>query len=138
MELNSLLFEAAAKVRQNAYAPYSGYRVGCAILGEDGQTYVGANYENISFGATICAERVAIGAMIAAGCQQIKEIYVVTKDGVAPCGVCRQALSEFCSPNTPVHCATESGSSETLSFGELLPRSFDSTEVKPRPDASKS
>jgi len=131
------LHEAAAKVRANAYAPYSGYQVGCAILGADGEVYVGANFENISFGATICAERCALGAMIAAGCTKIAEIAVVTADGAAPCGICRQAIAEFAAADVSVHCYDAQGKHETFTFGTLLPKSFESTEVRPRPDSSK-
>ena len=91
------LIEAAQTVRTNAYAPYSVYPVGAAVLGSDGAIYTGCNVENISFGLTMCAERVAIGAMIAAGCRKVTEVAIATRDGGSPCGMCRQTLAEFTS-----------------------------------------
>lgn len=83
-----------------AYAPYSEYKVGAAILTNSGKVFTGANIENASYGATICAERTAIGNMVMGGEHHILAIAVVTKDGGYPCGICLQAISEFGDPNT--------------------------------------
>ena len=91
------LVEAARLVREHAYAPYSSFRVGAAIRADNGQVFTGCNVENASYGATICAERSAILAMVAAGQQRISAVAVFTDaDTLAmPCGLCRQVISEF-------------------------------------------
>ena len=94
------LLESARHAQSKAYAPYSGYIVGAAILSRTGNVYLGANIENASYGATICAERTAIGNMVMGGDTEILAIAVVTKDEGYPCGICLQAINEFCSdPN---------------------------------------
>lgn len=98
----SELILAAASVRENAYAPYSGFKVGAALLGKSGKVYVGCNVENASFSATNCAERTAFFTAVAAGERDFDAIAIVGgKDGgeigvCAPCGVCRQVMAEFC------------------------------------------
>jgi cytidine deaminase len=89
------LIRAAQEVRQNAYAPYSNYSVGAAVRTIDGRVFVGCNVENASFGLTVCAERNAIFAAVAAGAREIVAVAVVTGDGGSPCGACRQVLAEF-------------------------------------------
>ena len=94
------LLERARQAQSKAYAPYSNYMVGAAILSESGNIFLGANIENASYGATICAERTAIGNMVMGGDTDILAIAVVTKDEGYPCGICLQAINEFCSdPN---------------------------------------
>jgi cytidine deaminase len=95
------LVAAATAVRENAYAPFSKFHVGAALLTESGQMYLGCNVENISYGLTICAERFAIGAMVAAGDSKPAAIAIVTRGGGTPCGACRQVLAEF-SPSLPI------------------------------------
>jgi cytidine deaminase len=89
------LIDAALAVRQNAYAPYSKFLVGAAVLTEDGTIVTGTNVENASYGLTICAERIAAGAAVAAGHRRLLAVAVATTGGASPCGACRQFLAEF-------------------------------------------
>lgn len=122
------LFKKARDVRRNAYAPYSRFKVGAALRDEKGRVHVGCNAENASYGGTLCAERGAVTAMVAAGGRDITEIFIVTDtpEGCPPCGFCRQVLSEFSSDprRTKVHIATLGGQSYTLTLAELLPHAF--------------
>ena len=121
-----LLLVRARAVRAQAYAPYSDYSVGAAILGADGQVYVGVNVENVSFGLTVCAERTALGAMVTAGCQELVAVAVSTHDGGSPCGMCRQSLAEF-APNlgsVVVLCAGDNGERHQFTMAELMPAAF--------------
>lgn len=120
------LVDAAQRVRTNAYAPYSVYQVGAAVLGSNGRIYVGCNVENVSFGLTMCAERNAIGSMVADGCRAIQAVAVVTKDGGTPCGMCRQALLEFAQDASAVRvwCASETGVTAEYRLVDLIPDAF--------------
>ncbi|MBQ8508739.1 MAG: cytidine deaminase [Clostridia bacterium] len=121
------LIDAARAVRENAYAPYSGYKVGAALLGKSGRIYAGCNFENASFGAGACAERVALGAAIAAGERRFDAICVCGGDlSVTPCGICRQALAEFTNNNNlrVICCAPEGDEVREYTLGELLPFGF--------------
>jgi len=91
------LVGAAWAVRDRAYAPYSKFRVGAALLAADGRVFTGCNVENLSYGLTICAERVAVGTAIAAGASEFSAVAVVadTKVPISPCGACRQVMAEF-------------------------------------------
>jgi len=89
------LVQAARAARAHAYAPYSGYAVGAAVLTDDGQVVAGCNVENASYGLSLCAERVAVFSAIAAGARRLVAAAVCTPDGGTPCGACRQALLEF-------------------------------------------
>ena len=121
------LIEAARGAHRNAYGRYSGFSVGAAIRLTDGAIFAGCNVENASYGATICAERNAICAGIAAaGARQIEEIVVVS-DGQTPwppCGMCRQFIAEFAAPNCTVHALGMSDEIRSWRFSELLPDSF--------------
>jgi cytidine deaminase len=119
------LIEAAILVRQNAYAPYSRFAVGAAILGADGRVYAGCNVENASLGLTICAERNAVAAMIAGGCRSISAVVVVLEGAGSPCGACRQVLAEF-GDLFPVLLvdATSRTATRQWAIGELLPAAF--------------
>lgn len=90
------LFEAAQKAIERAYAPYSKFRVGAALLAKDGRVFTGVNVENSSFGATICAERTAMVKAVSEGCREFEAIAVASSSGMAwPCGICRQFMYEF-------------------------------------------
>lgn len=120
------LFAAAARVQPLAYAPYSRFRVGAAILADDGTVYPGCNVENAAYPSGTCAEQGAISAMIAGGGSRIIAMLVVG-DGevlVTPCGACRQRIREFASPETPVAIAGPDGIRRVFSLAELLPASF--------------
>lgn len=90
------LLQAALKVRQQAYAPFSQFLVGAALRTTSGEIFAGCNVENRSYGLTNCAERVALGAAVAAGFRQFDALAIATSGGVVPCGACRQVLVEFC------------------------------------------
>ncbi|MEP7211756.1 MAG: cytidine deaminase [Acidobacteriota bacterium] len=125
------LIDAAAAVRENAFAPYSGFRVGSALETEDGELVVGCNVESASYGLTICAERSAIFAAVARGKKRIKQIAVVTNTDelTAPCGACRQIIWEF-GGDIPVIMSNLNGKTETVRMNELLPRGFDTNFLK--------
>jgi cytidine deaminase len=126
------LLDAADGVMRRAYAPYSEFKVGAALRGADGTIHVGANVENASYSQAQCAEASAIGAMIAAGETRITAIAVVAErvERCPPCGGCRQRLSEFADPATPVYLGRADGSEPLVtSLGELLPLSFGSDEL---------
>jgi cytidine deaminase len=117
------LHGVAQKARDQAYAPYSGFAVGAALLSSDGSQFVGVNVENVSYSVTMCAERVALGAAVAAGCRHFDAVAIAAAGPAAsPCGACRQALAEF-SPDLQVVFPLD-GSLEVMSIAELLPASF--------------
>jgi homotetrameric cytidine deaminase len=120
------LIGAARAVMQQAYAPYSTYRVGVALRAPDGSVHVGANVENAAYPLGNCAEASAIGAMIAAGRTQIVEVAVIGdgEEPCVPCGGCRQRLREFMPLDATVHLIAEKGAHATMTLEELLPRSF--------------
>lgn len=122
------LMAAAREAARFSYSPYSRFRVGAALLTDDGAVVTGANVENRSYGLTICAERSAVVQAVSRGCRRIAAVAVYTPDcgqPVPPCGACRQVLSEFASPDAPVLCEGSSGSMETT-LGVLYP--FDSLQ----------
>jgi homotetrameric cytidine deaminase len=121
------LLQAADAAMHNAHAPYSGFPVGAALRASGGGVYSGANVENAAYPQGQCAEASAIGALVAAGEREITEVAVVAEreDFCPPCGGCRQRLSEFAGPDTPVHLGRPGGPRRTLSLGELLPHAFD-------------
>jgi cytidine deaminase len=94
-EVRTQLIQRALAMRERAYCPYSGYRVGAALLAEDGVVYGGCNVENASYGGTICAERTALVKAISEGARRFSALVVATANGGTPCGICRQFLYEF-------------------------------------------
>ncbi|MEM1361149.1 MAG: cytidine deaminase [Pseudomonadota bacterium] len=119
--------ETAAKaVRENAYAPYSQFKVGAALRSGSGAVHVGCNVENAAYPEGTCAEAGAIAAMVAAGETEIVEAYVIadSPEPVSPCGGCRQKLAEFGKPDTKVTLATVSGKTLETNVGALLPGAF--------------
>ena len=134
----ALIAQAKAMVHR-AWAPYSHYHVGAALLGSDGQVYTGCNIESASFGATICAERCAIAAAFAAGCRSFTRAAVISDhDAVCtPCGICRQLLAEF-SDNLIVLCCRPNGTVVKLRAEELLPYAFGSDSMAEADSAAAS
>ena len=120
------LIEAARAVRQNAHAPYSGFKVGAALRARSGRVYAGCNVENVAYPEGTCAEAGAIAAMIAGGDTEITEVCVIAGDGAPPppCGGCRQKLAEFAAPETPVLLAAVGGATLETTVGALLPGRF--------------
>jgi len=125
------LVEAARAVRENAYAPFSKFKVGAALETDDGQIIVGSNVESASYGLTGCAERVAVWNAISQGKRKIIKIAVVadTEELTPPCGVCRQIIWEF-GGDIPVIFANLNGKAETVQMKDLLPRAFDTKFLK--------
>lgn len=120
------LAEAARAVRDNAYAPYSNFKVGAALRDTEGRVHLGVNVENAAFPEGLCAEAVAIAAMVAAGGKEIAEIAVIADCAtpVAPCGGCRQKIAEFAGPDVPVTLMTVDGAVQNVTAGALLPGAF--------------
>lgn len=117
------LVAAALAARSHAYAPYSQFPVGAALECEDGTVFTGCNVENLSFGLTMCAERVALGTAVAAGHRNFRSLAIAadTDLPISPCGACRQVLAEF-NPHLKIVSATTRGVTETFSLDHLLPR----------------
>lgn len=125
----STLVQHALQARQRAYAPYSRYLVGAAVLCADGSVVYGCNVENAAYPSTICAERVALTAAVAQGKRDFVAIAVATRDGGTPCGSCRQVMSEL-GPDMTVYITDENGSFWETSVRDLLPHSFDPASLK--------
>lgn len=123
------LIAAANEASTHAHAPYSGFHVGAALLTTDGEIIVGCNVENATFGATVCAERNAIGTAVVRGYTDFEALAVTTPADhpVAPCGICRQVLAEFCD-DLPILMVTESGQRLQVTLDELLPHRFTSKD----------
>lgn len=130
------LIECALRARENAYAPYSSFYVGAAILCDSGEIYTGANCENASYPAGICAERVALFSAIARG--ERKPVAIALVGGragcepaqiITPCGICRQALAEHGDSDMPVICAKDTQEYTVFTLGELLPGAFNKNSL---------
>jgi len=126
------LVTAAREAQGRAYAPYSNFPVGAAVLCADGRIFRGANIENASFGATMCAERVALFAAVAGGCAEIRALAIVGPgaEPLPPCGLCRQVMVEL-APEAVVIMAGE-GSRRAMSVAELMPEAFGAPELRGR------
>jgi cytidine deaminase len=121
------LIAAALEARTRAYAPYSGYHVGCAVSA-GGQVFLGANIENASYGLTLCAERAAVSIAVLAGHRRIDAVALATASSppAAPCGMCLQTLAEFAADPAalPLYAVNDRGERQTLTLKELLPHGF--------------
>jgi len=128
------LVELAMQAMGHAYSPYSGYKVGAAVLCADGTVYQGCNIENASYGATVCAERTAFFKAIYDGKREFSAIAICGgKDGVItgffpPCGICRQVMREFCNDDFTVYMVGPGGTWEAQTLAQLLPHSFRASE----------
>lgn len=125
------LVQAARVAREYAYAPFSNFKVGAAVVGGSQKIYCGCNIENASFGLTNCAERTAIFKAISEGEHKIEALAVIadTEEPVSPCGACRQVLSEFCTGDTKIYLANLHGDIEEWTMEQLLPGSFKSSDM---------
>lgn len=124
------LVAAALAARERAYAPYSQYRVGAAVLAADGAVVVGCNVENAAYPSTICAERVALTAAVAQGLRSFAALAVATANGGSPCGACRQVMAEL-GPEMIVYIADAEGHYRTTTVCDLLPDYFGPQHLKP-------
>ena len=119
------LYRQAVEMIPLAYAPFSKFKVGAALLGKDGKVYTGVNVENSSFGGTICAERTAFVKAISEGCMEFEAIVVVSSDGEAwPCGICRQFMKEFCEDDFKIITGNDEDSLRVYTMEEILPEGF--------------
>ncbi len=132
------LIRAAAAARGFAYAPYSGFAVGAALLAADGRVFTGCNIENAAFGPTNCAERTALFKAVSEGARSFRAVAVVggpagqkPARATAPCGVCRQALAEFAGPELAVILAADEEEYRQTTLGALLPCSFGARDLAP-------
>lgn len=124
------LIAAAHTAYARAYAPYSHYQVGAAVLSEDDQIFTGCNVENAVYPLTICAERVAITKAISEGARHILAVAVVTRNSGTPCGSCRQVILEFASDkNIPIYIANTEKHTHTFTLEQLLPHSFSPNDL---------
>ncbi|MDQ7069608.1 MAG: cytidine deaminase [Rhodobacterales bacterium] len=126
------LLDAARAVRENAYAPYSHFKVGAAVRSASGEIYSGCNVENVAYPEGTCAEAGAIAAMVAAGESELVEVCVIADAAtpVTPCGGCRQKMAEFGRGNVPITMATVDGASTEITLADLLPGAFTAAHME--------
>lgn len=135
-----LLIKRAIQARENAYAPYSKFKVGAAVLNEDGEVYTGCNIENAAFSVTICAERTAIFKAISTGKKKFRAIAIVadTPTGVCmPCGSCRQVIAEFFDVRDVIICANIKGEYKEYTVAQILPGAFTPKDLSEDKEESK-
>lgn len=124
------LCNIALKARENSYAPYSGYRVGAALITSNGKIFTGCNIENAAYSPSVCAERVAFFSAISSGERDFEAIAVAggnsdeINSSFPPCGVCRQVMAEFCKPDFTVYIVNSKNSFKKFTLSDLLPESF--------------
>ncbi|MBC7765153.1 MAG: cytidine deaminase [Hyphomonadaceae bacterium] len=125
------LMKKAMQAMRLSYAPYSKFTVGVALLSSQGEVFLGANIENASFGATICAERVALSCALMAGARQFEAIAIVANSDeiVLPCGICRQVLVEHCTPTLKVICSNQLEAFKSYPLSDLMPIAFTNYSV---------
>ena len=124
------LITSAITARERAYAPYSEYQVGAALLGKSGRVYTGCNVENAAYGPSMCAERTAVFKAVSEGEREFEAIAVVTENGVSPCGTCRQVMMEF-APEMTVIIADTQGNVRRTVVRDLLPDGFTPNQLPP-------
>lgn len=126
------LLNAARTVRDNAHAPYSGFKVGAALKAGSGRIYTGCNVENASYPEGTCAETGALAALVAAGETEVTAVAVIANSPtpITPCGGCRQRLAEFATGDVPVTMATLDGATDTRTLAALLPGAFSSQSFR--------
>lgn len=131
-ETRDKLIAAACAAQPRAYAPYSNFRVGAALLSADGRVFTGVNIENASYGLTVCAERNAVGALVDAEGREMVALAVCTDNGVTPCGACRQVLAEFAPAegDVPVWLVDSAGDVRQTTLWTLLPDSFGEQDLR--------
>ena len=125
------LIALARECLDRSYAPYSRFHVAAAVVDDRGRVFTGVNVENISYGLSMCAERVAIFSAVAAGARRITALAVVASSGaelLSPCGACRQVVAEFAAPDAPIYCAT-TGKPHRWTVAELLPNAFAAAQL---------
>lgn len=130
MDITNLI-EKAIEAKENAYVPYSNFRVGAALFTKSGKIYTGCNIENVSYGATNCAERTAVFKAVSEGEKEFQAIAINGDNGdyLPPCGICRQVLSEFADDSLKVILANSAEDYKVISLGELLPGTFSSKNL---------
>ena len=129
-KMKDVLIKQAAEAWHRAYAPYSKYSVGAAVLTESGEVFDGVNIENAVFPLTVCGERVAIFKAVSEGHHSFQAIAVVTKNGGTPCGSCRQVMAEFGQDTIVWIADTDGNLVQTLTVAELLPYSFGRADLE--------
>ncbi len=129
-QLYGQLLDYAQQISENSYSPYSKLKIGAVVLCEDNKVFCGTNVENVSYGLSMCAERVAIFTAIANGCKKIKAVAIYSKKAnVTPCGACRQVILEF-SKNADIIYNTDNNNFKVIKISELLPKSFNKNSIK--------
>ncbi|MBM3761361.1 MAG: cytidine deaminase [Acidobacteria bacterium] len=125
------LIDKARAAQATAYAPYSKYHVGCALETNSGEVFTGCNIENASYGATLCAERVALFKAVSEGHRNFRRILIATDASTPapPCGLCRQALSEFCTPDLEIILCGANDTQRRFLFSDLFPHPFDQSSL---------